>query len=283
MNTEVKKVSYFPVEVPWSPKPGLEKLGSKDYGNGEYDKKVFQIEEDVDRYTLLKKEQNSKQPCSTSDLSGKIIKVAMEKISSLLVKEYSSCFEMNNNSFTSNIDGSVTSIDSNIVNLSFIIENMIQEDVVIFSGDDRMIFSHVCFPSGWDPSEKIGKSFAEIHMPVPGIEKINANASKHVKLMVNTPVTLVRYIWGMRAGRGLNSDDFVAKDDAFFMTERQCIIGLPEVNASIFTIRVRVEPLGDLSYEKIMVLKEVVNSMTQEELEYKGFNHPVIKDRFNEL
>jgi dimethylamine monooxygenase subunit A len=268
-------VRYFPVEVPWSPKPGLEKLGSKDHGNGDFDKKVFQIEPDtLDKYLELKKEQYSEQPYVVEDLSEEVLNASSDKIYSLLAEEYPHYFTLDNNSISCyRIKQTIPRFGG----LVHFIENCIQEDIVIFSGEDKMVFAHVCFPSGWDPGEKIGKSFAEIHAPVPGIEQINKNACKHVKLMVNTPTPLVRYIWGMRVGRGLNEDDLVNKD-AFFMTERQCIIGLPEVNASIFTIRVRVEPLKKMNISEKNILKEVMNNMNQDELEYKGFNHPVIKE-----
>jgi len=276
-------VRYFPVEVPWSPKPGLEKLGSKDHGNGKYDKKVFQIEPvTLDKYLELKKEQYSDQPYVVADISSEVILTASDKVYSLLAAEYPNYFTLGHNSISCHITKQTIPRFGGLVNFCQVIENNMAEDVVIFSGEDKMVFAHVCFPSGWDPGDKIGKSFAEIHEPIPGIEKISSNADKHVKMMVNTPVPLVRYIWGIRTGFGLNEDDMSGDGNAFFMTERQCIIGLPEVNASIFTIRVRVEPLEDLSRKEKNTLKEVMKHMTQEELEYKGFDHPVIKEKLND-
>jgi dimethylamine monooxygenase subunit A len=273
----MKAARYFPVAVPWTPKPGIEKIGSKDHGNGEQDKKVFQIDDEIDKYNLLKFEQLFEQPYIVDDLSPDVLKAAMQKMCAILSEEYPYYFEYDNdNEFISHSDRYFLPCNGDLAHFSTVIR-MVQEDVVIFSGEDKMVFAHVCFPSHWNPADKIGKSFAEIHEGIPGIEKINSNACKHVKMMVNTPVPLARFVWGMRVGRGLNKDDRVNENDAFFMTERQCIIGLPEVNASIFTIR--VEPLHRLTVVEKNVLREVMSCMSEEELGYKGFNHPVIKER----
>ena len=55
---------------------------------------------------------------------------------------------------------------------------------------------HVSFPSVWEPKEKIGLSFAQIHQPVPGMENFLKNEDKYVQMMVEATTPIIRYVWG---------------------------------------------------------------------------------------
>lgn len=70
------------------------------------------------------------------------------------------------------------------------------EDFLIHRIDDQKDYLssvHVCFPSHWYPEDKIGKSFNEIHQPVPMNLK---NSDKLVRAMVNGGI-FERFVWSI--------------------------------------------------------------------------------------
>jgi hypothetical protein len=46
-------------------------------------------------------------------------------------------------------------------------------------GEHRAVAFVCCHPSGFDPSEKLGKTLAEIHGPVPAYDKIGASMERY--------------------------------------------------------------------------------------------------------
>jgi hypothetical protein len=66
----------------------------------------------------------------------------------------------------------------------------------------RSVAFMCCFPSGFDPSSKLGKTLVEIHAPVPSYEKIGSSMEKFfTKLEVGKSVkrTNVRTLESQRA------------------------------------------------------------------------------------
>jgi len=62
-----------------------------------------------------------------------------------------------------------------------ILGETIEEDLFLLQqtpeGHQSVAFM-CCFPSGFDPSEKLGKTLVEIHAPVPSYEKIGSSMEK---------------------------------------------------------------------------------------------------------
>ena len=59
-------------------------------------------------------------------------------------------------------------------------------------GAHRLVAFVCCHPSGFDPSEKLGKRLVDIHGPVPGYEKIGGSMERYFKkLEVGTCVKRV--------------------------------------------------------------------------------------------
>lgn len=55
-----------------------------------------------------------------------------------------------------------------------------------------------CFPSGFDPATKLGKTLVEIHAPVPSYEKIGASMERFfAKLEVGKSVKRTNVSWAM--------------------------------------------------------------------------------------
>jgi hypothetical protein len=147
----------------------------------------------------------------------------------------------------------------------------VQEDIAIHriqGGRDWLAAMHVCFPSSWRPEEKIGKSFAEIHAPVPGMNL--RQSTKLAETMVHRG-PFQRFVWSPIYEWKINYHPDQEKQDfapdkpvVYVKVERQVIWGLPKVDAAIFLIRqFVVQP--DL--RSLYVACEGMNSA---EREYKG-------------
>ena len=96
----------------------------------------------------------------------------------------------------------------------------------------------------------------------------------------------MRFVWGVESDDRLNhhpepppgSDPeqwhgrLFDKGRFWVRTERQCVWGLPEVNAALFTIRVGYVPDDEVlaNYTLRTSLRAAVKSMSAEAREYKG-------------
>jgi hypothetical protein len=144
----------------------------------------------------------------------------------------------------------------------------LQEDLAIHraSADrDWLAACHVSFPSGWLPEEKIGQSFREIHVPVPGF---NLNASSQlVRTMIHAGPFL-RYVWSPIHELRLNYHPAIAPGKptgTYVKVERQVIVGFPQLQFALFIIRQQLITNPDLP-----ALERAIASMTAAEKKYKG-------------
>ena len=166
----------------------------------------------------------------------------------------------------------------------------IQEDVSLIKVDgdhDQVAALHLCFPNHWAGSDKIGKCFAGAHIPVPNMEKINKNiATLSHQLIHKGP--FVRFAWGLATDARLNhhpqppeGTDPVAWRGRYFNSEhpqlftrveRQCIAGIPKVDAYLFFIRTYIENVTSLSHTELKKLYSAIESMDEHTLKYKGLH-----------
>lgn len=147
----------------------------------------------------------------------------------------------------------------------------LQEDLAIHrieGNRDWLAACHVCFPSGWWPSEKIGKSFREIHEPVPGMRL--DNSFKLAKAM--TTGRYERYVWSVVTEPEINFHPRFEKRylGIYLKVERQIIIGFPEVNAALFVIR---QHLYQPDKAELLAACE---AMTPQQRQYKGIDLAVL-------
>jgi hypothetical protein len=120
----------------------------------------------------------------------------------------------------------------------------LQDDLVIHRRDenrDWFAAAHICFPSGWDPAEKIGKPFAEIHAPIPGMDL--TASPKLVDTMIRYG-PFERFVWSVMHERRLNNHPRLPKKHfdrenptVLLKLERQITIGFPEIDAVLFVLR----------------------------------------------
>jgi len=122
----------------------------------------------------------------------------------------------------------------------------------------RIPWLAVCLPSHWAPESKVGRLFAEVHAPVADNATLLA-ASEALARLVTGPDRWERFVWTISANPQLQQhplrsprNDWPADTgpdalaaQAFFRTEHQTFIPLPEHRQAVFTIHVESQPLLD--------------------------------------
>ena len=113
---------------------------------------------------------------------------------------------------------------------------------------------------------------------------MNRQESQFVDQMVHATDGLVRFVWGVQMGNDLNRHPDIVdaskssltlqsvETEAFVRVERQTIWGLPDVGASLFTIRPYLYRVAELRPGLRRMLCSALKSMTQSSLEYKGLD-----------
>lgn len=156
-----------------------------------------------------------------------------------------------------------------------------EEDFAIVDASDASIpWLAVCLPSFWAPEEKIGRHFAEVHAPVAD-NALLVRASEALTRTVTGPARWERFVWTVtdhprlhghpdRLGARRWADTPVAS--AWWRTERQTFIPLPELALAVFTIHVEVSPLADAvaAPGRAAQLHAAVSSMSPAVLAYRG-------------
>lgn len=296
---------YFPFETgKYSIAPGLHKLGQK-FGNGEADRKVFQLDENWPWYRSNKeacrKENYEKYAC-THNAKADSLWVVSDFIVSRLLEEYPAFFELTRkdevNIFQNRMRGEqIRYTDdghllapSHYRNLPDALAMQIQEDLAIWKleGDqDWMSYIHLCAPNHWAPAAKIGRPFSAVHLPVAGMEAMRARYQPMLRSLLKGG-SYVRFAWGLSTDNRLNHHPEAPKghdlqawkgrafDPAdpqlFVRTERQTLTGFPEVQAVLFTIRTYFEDVQSLTQAKRNQLHDAIESMSHDTLRYKGLH-----------
>ncbi|WP_407570939.1 heme-dependent oxidative N-demethylase subunit alpha family protein [Deinococcus altitudinis] len=166
--------------------------------------------------------------------------------------------------------------------LDFLAMN-VQEDLSLLArkadGSDVLAALHVTLPEKWNPLEKVGRSFAEVHAPVAGSAAMIASAPKLIEAVV-TRGPFARFVWGLTASGTLDHHPNLAPEAGlptdpagfFLRVERQTLHGFPAECGALFTIRAYVYPVSEhlCAPEQAAALAAGVRSMTPEQVEYKG-------------
>lgn len=159
------------------------------------------------------------------------------------------------------------------------------EDFALTDADSGTLpWLAVALPSHWAPQDKIGRHFREVHAAVAD-NALLLRASDHLMRMVCGPERWQRFVWTVTRYPHLNAhpaqlDPAPWPADAFadaraprawWRTERQTFITLPDLRAAVFTIRVDVAPLASAidSAAKATRLHDTVASMSPAVLAYR--------------
>lgn len=214
---------------------GLRPFGT-DFGNGEADKKLIQLDKDFERYRSNKDEcrkENIHKYCCTHRFDEKKMQVVTSFLSRKLAQEWPDHFQLQESGASRELHCGLTRevlrfddkwqfLDSSQTKHKYLhafdaICAQIQEDVALLSletveGRTKNYLSavHLCAAGHWSPEEKIGKDFFAIHTPVPHIEKINERAQQFAEMMV-TKGPFVRFVWGFSTDLRLNHHPLAPK------------------------------------------------------------------------
>jgi len=160
------------------------------------------------------------------------------------------------------------------------------EDFAIIDGNTAHIpWLAVCLPSGWAPEEKIGHHFSQVHSPVADNQML-LTASDHLARLVTGTDRWERFVWTITRHPRLHAHP--ARQDpapwpadatpeqlaqrAFFRTEHQTFIPLPNLRQAVFTIHVNLQPLTEAlpSAAHTQQVHDALASMSPAVLAYRG-------------
>ncbi len=160
------------------------------------------------------------------------------------------------------------------------------EDFAIVDGADATIpWIAACLPSHWAPQRKVGRHFAEVHGPVAD-NALLVRAGEHLTRMVCGDERWERFVWNVTRQPRLNAhpdladpapwpvDAFAAAaaPRAWWRTERQTFIPLPQLTQAVFTIGVESQLLGEAidTPHKAAKLHAAIASMSDAVLIYRS-------------
>lgn len=162
----------------------------------------------------------------------------------------------------------------------------IHEDLVVMerrNGAWVMTAGVVCFPTRWRPSEKIGRTMAAIHEPVPRYDDIATAVDRFFDRL--QPGRLAwRANWSVvgDAALRLEADDRQAPRslpadpdrDLLLRVERQTVRRLERTpDALVFTVRIHRWPLGEVLGEIDQALAAELRALPVDVATYKNLDH----------
>lgn len=163
----------------------------------------------------------------------------------------------------------------------------LEEDIAILY-DGRLVSMCFCFPSGFVPAEKLGKTFMEMHTPVPDRQKLDRASDKVVEMISKPGAIFRRYVWTLTTSANLSRHPKYKSfevpptlEDLYFRHETQTTVGYGDGRTTFFFVKVDVTPYMQLTEEKRQMIVESINSMSDAVLEYKGLHE--IKSLLNHV
>lgn len=144
----------------------------------------------------------------------------------------------------------------------------ISEDICILTkvdGKFRMIATIVAFPNRWRPVEKIGKTIAEIHSPIPNFSETADKIDNFLDFMPEY-IPYRRENWGFASVPNLYLPfDIVNKEELYHRKETQTLVKIKEF--VVFLIKTEITKMNDK--KEINKLSE---NLSEEMKEYKLLN-----------
>ena len=156
-----------------------------------------------------------------------------------------------------------------------------EEDFAVVDASDTSIpWLAVCLPSHWRPEEKAGRPFADVHAPVAD-SALLVRAAAALTRLVTGDERWERFVWNVTDHPRLHAHPArvdprrwhdTPVERAWWRTERQTFIPLPQAGQAVFTIQVAVSPLAHAvdTPGRAARLHDAVASMSDTVLEYRG-------------
>jgi hypothetical protein len=221
---------YFPIaRGRYDVSPGLFQFGA-DFGNGEQDRRVFQIDVEFERYRQNKIEARQEDLAKYYRVERYAVaegSAIAQFITTRLAKEYpqwisvergdgsttlSSVLTKENLVFDAKFNLIDVSCDGGAVAPAYVsaldaLACQVPEDLAVVSagtdGSHWVSAIHACAPNHWSPAAKVGGDFASIHQPVAGMESTNRAQLQMVDAMIFKG-PYVRFTWGLATDQYLN-------------------------------------------------------------------------------
>lgn len=275
---------------------------------GGIDQHVFQIDEMYDAYRdnkrACRKENINKYFCQERVQSGTIASVN-RFIAQRLVQEHPGIFQLSSQGDAFTLQNNKTNeklswyadwqaiSGTEYVSLFDALCSQVQEDLAVCQVEgesDYLGAIHLCAPNHWAPGDKIGKPFRAVHAPVPGMERTLQHYEKMLASVIHGHGPFTRFAWGIATDKrlnhhpepptGINPVEWYGRapnknDQWYVRTERQNLIGFPDVNAFLFTIRTYFYSIDELDGDEKKMLLSAVKSMSADALRYKGLSASV--------
>ena len=166
----------------------------------------------------------------------------------------------------------------------------VQEDLLLLANVESLplIAGHLCFPNDWCIQEKMGKSFLNIHAPVPLFASSLGRSSSLLleRLKVGRPVWRVNWAFKltpqltltptiMHALRETSLEGLTREnigERCMLRVERQTLSRLPHTRAILFTVHTYQTLLASIASDvaKARRMANVIRTTPDEMLDYKG-------------
>lgn len=164
----------------------------------------------------------------------------------------------------------------------------VQEDLLVLTLQEPhvpLIAGHLCFPNAWSLDEKLGRSFLEIHAPVPGFAESIGTASQKLLERLKPGRPVERLNWAIKANAQLDLTNrwadweaeqkaLVTEENAgercYLRVERQTLSLLPKTNSVLFTLHTYLQSIATLTSAQRSIVRGVVETCPPEMLAYKG-------------
>jgi dimethylamine monooxygenase subunit A len=208
--------------------------------------------------------------------------LTLEKILEYLAYQFPEHFRLHHHSVENQLTGEV--FDLHTMPPLELAGRLVQEDLCLLRPSDNgflLIAAHVCFPSRWRPSEKLGFPVAMIHAPVPGYQKQLEGSVNRFFDHLSQPMW--RANWSIAdspalflpptdQSESLEIDSTNAGDRLWIRIERQTLS--PIANNILFTIRTSIFPLSWIAMQPQLAsgLRETLRQMPIETQHYKGLH-----------
>lgn len=149
------------------------------------------------------------------------------------------------------------------------------------TGIHRLVGGVVCFPSSWGLREKLGRTMAEVHAPVPGLnDRFASQIESHFTKMVPMEAW-IRENPNFSRDNLLNHhpslslrklDATITPADFWIRLEQQLLMKLPDSGSILFGIRVTNHPLSHFLTDPSLArrIAHHLDSMKADAAHYKG-------------
>jgi hypothetical protein len=160
-----------------------------------------------------------------------------------------------------------------------------EDFAIVDAAAGRVPWLAVALPSAWTPREKVGRTFADIHAPVADNRMLIAAGDALLRLVCSEP-RWERFVWTVTPHPRLHAlprhldpagwqhaiDACSLPALAWFRSERQTFIPVPDREQAVFAIQVDVRPLAEIvdRPERAARLHAAIASMSDAVLAYRG-------------